>query len=70
MSDQDFKKHMDEKLCFKCHKPGHRSKDCHFRHIRTIETKDEEVEEVEEGEVIDEEDEDSFTQARHLEQDF
>ena len=69
MSDQDFKKHMDEKLCFKCHKPGHRSKDCRFRRTRSAESKEEEVEEVEEGE-IDEEDEDSFTQARRLEQDF
>lgn len=67
MSDQDFKKHMDEKLCFQCHKPGHRSQDCRFRHIRTTETP---KEEVEEGDTVDEYDNNPFTQARRFQQDF
>ena len=28
LTDEEKKEHMDGHLCFKCHKPGHRSKDC------------------------------------------
>jgi hypothetical protein len=28
LSDEQFKKDMAEKLCHKCHKPGHQAKNC------------------------------------------
>jgi len=34
LSEEEKKEHMDGHLCFKCHKPGHRSKDC--KNPRTI----------------------------------
>ena len=34
LSEEEKKEHMDGHLCFKCHKPGHGSKDC--KNPRTI----------------------------------
>ena len=51
LSEEEKKEHMDRHLCFKCHKPGHGSKDCknprtiysEVRKVAEVKTKVEEI---------------------------
>ncbi|CCM03916.1 uncharacterized protein FIBRA_06067 [Fibroporia radiculosa] len=48
LSDRDHKEHMEKKLCFRCHKPGHQSCQCLNNRIRAIETHDTSIQEKDE----------------------
>jgi len=58
LTDKEKKEHMDRHLCFKCHKPGHRSKDCKnpwtvYSEVRKVAEVTAKVEEISEEDFSD-----------------